>query len=155
MGSSRKVDVRLTMHMCRNRLAKVWFFGSGIIFILMIFQTIFGRYGDKSDQAWAWLLPSVLPNLSLIIGVLVVESQHKHVKKTKPDSKADVFMFRLSMNLSLAYLIILSITILLTPFAEAYNTPLTILKNSHFWLAPLQGLVCGALGAFFYQSKYS
>lgn len=132
---------------CKKRLTIVWFIGAGIIFAIVLLQSIFGRYADDAADAWGWFLPTVMPALSLIIGVLVADS----LRGTVRDRMIDPFMFRLTFSLSIAYFIIVLATILLQPFAP--GPPLALLNMSNLWLAPLQGLVIGALGAFFVRAE--
>lgn len=39
----------------------------------MVLQSIFGKFGTRVEEAWAWFLPTIMPTLSLIIGVLVLD----------------------------------------------------------------------------------
>lgn len=110
---------------------------------MMMLQTILGHYGDKASEAWAWLLPTIIPTLSLIIGTFVADTLGKSIQI----NIVDRFLYRLTSALSLAYLITVSLTILLSPFSIA--APLEIMKMSSFWLGPLQGLVGTAIGIFF------
>ena len=88
------------MTVCKRRLASLWFVGGGILLLLVILQTLLGGYGDKSGDAFGWLLPNIVPTLSLIIGVLVSDALGKGL----PGKEADRFLFRLSFGLSCAYL---------------------------------------------------
>lgn len=137
----------LLVRQAKKRLAVVWFSASGLLFLLVFLQTILGRYGDKAAEAWSWLLPTIVPTLSVIIGVLVMETRAKRARK-KP---AHTFVYRMAMTLSVAYLLLVGLTLLAIPVAEAQAalTPLKLMKMSHLWLAPCQGLVTAALGAFF------
>jgi len=139
--------MEITIADSRKRLATIWFISAGLLFILLLFQTIFGVYGDKAKDAWSWLLPTIMPTLSLIIGVLVADTFSKRSK----DEAVDKFIFQLSYFLSAAYLITVSITILLSPLSN--QPPLELMKLSNLWLAPFQGLVSAALGAFFVSGK--
>lgn len=145
--------MRIPMHTSKKRLAMVWFMGAGILFVVLILQTIFGRYGDKAREAWSWLLPSILPTLSLIIGGVVISSRISKGVETgvETEETIDQFAFQLSFFLSIAYLITVSLTIFLSPFSEL--PPLELMKQSNLWLAPFQGLVSAALGVFFVSKK--
>jgi hypothetical protein len=136
--------VRISIIKARKRIATVWFTGVSILFVVVLIQTILGHYGDKVREAWEWLLPNTMPTLSLIIGVLVADtlSSKKIGRKT-----VDVFIFRLAFFLSLAYLIIVGLTIFLSPFSDVAS--LELMKLSNLWLAPFQGLVSAVTGAFF------
>jgi hypothetical protein len=133
----------LTLRQCRKRLAVIWLIGSGILFFILIPQTIFKHYGEKAGEAWSWFLPMIMPTLSLIIGVLVWD----FLDKTIEVPGADGFMYRLSAIFSILYLLALGLTFFLSPFSPW--TPLELMKQSSLYLGPFQGLVAASLGAFF------
>ena len=136
----------LPMARCKRRLATVWFILSGLIFLLLVVQTVMGRYGDGATDAWGWFLPNVMPTLSLIVAVLVLDQMGKGART----GTADRFLFRLAISLSAAYLLLILLSILIQPFAAL--PPLQLMQQSNLWLGPLQGLVAGALGAFFIKT---
>lgn len=138
--------MRISMKECKNKLAIVWFLGSGFIILVVLFQTLFGRYADKSPLVWASIIPSLIPTLSLILGVLAADA----LSKKRPSKRmVDKNFFRISLYLSMSYLLILILPFFLMPFL--IQTPLEIIKDSQLWLMPLQGLITGTLGAFFYK----
>jgi len=139
--------MQVRMAICKRRLATVWFVGGGIVFLIVILQTVLGRFGDKAATAWGWLLPSIMPTLSLIIGVLVTDALGKGVEIAKGDS----FLYKVTLGLSVAYLGAVLLTILIAPFAPV--TPLRLMEQSNLWLGPMQGLVAASLGAFFIKRQ--
>lgn len=128
---------------CKKRLAVAWFIGAGVIFLVILLQSIFGRYTERIADAWGWFLPTVMPTLSLMIGVLVADT----FREFKQEKNIDPFMYKLALSLSVTYFLVALATIGLQPFSPV--PPLKLLNMSHLWLGPLQGLVAGALGAFF------
>jgi hypothetical protein len=88
-----------------------------------------------------------MPTLSLIIAVLVLDQLGKGVQMPRT---ADRFLFRLSIGLSAFYLLLILLSILIQPFTPL--PPLQLMQQSNLWLGPLQGLVVGAMGAFFIKS---
>jgi hypothetical protein len=140
--------MRVSMTGSKKRLAIIWFIGGGLLFLLLLIQTIFGRYGDRAKEAWAWLLPTIVPTLSMITaGVMVSGPLGKSLEK----KTVDQFAFRLSLVLSICYIITVSLTIFLSPFSEFPS--LELMKLSNLWLAPFQGLVSAALAIFFVSTK--
>jgi hypothetical protein len=131
---------------CKRRLATVWFALGGVIFLLLVIQTVMGYYGQRATDAWGWFLPNVMPTLSLIVGVLVLDQMGAGVKTRT----ADAFLYRLALGLSCAYLLLILLSILVQPFAPL--PPLELMQQSNLWLGPLQGLVAGTLGAFFIKA---
>ncbi len=106
--------MKISMRTCRTRLAVVWFIGAGFLFILFIFQTVFEHYGNKTTEAWGWLLPTVLPTLSLITGVFATDV----LGKSLTVKTVDQFLYRLTLSLSSLYLLAVSLTIFVRPLTN-------------------------------------
>jgi hypothetical protein len=131
----------LTMHTARKRLAVVWFAGAGVCFVVLLLISFFSADADPTGL-WDWFLPAIVPNLSLIIGVLV----YAH-RQTQTDTRIDPFLFRLAFWLSLLYVLLLLLPLLFFPLT---GKPLPeLLSISRLWLAAVQGLATGVMGAFF------
>lgn len=128
----------------KKRLAAVWFPGAGLIFLVVLAASILPD-GATASKLWTWFLPTVMPTLSLIVGVLVLDARGRIAAV----QEVDAFLFRLAFGLSAFYLIIVALTLLLTPFSAE------LLDRSQLWLAPVQGLTSAALGAFFVQRDAS
>ena len=129
---------------CKKSLTKIWFLGAGILFALIFFQTIFGKYSGQEEEAWSWFLPTVMPTLSLMIGVLIADAKSGFFKDER---KVDSFLFKLARSLSITYFVVVLLTILVQPYTTV--DALELLVRSNLWLGPLQGLVAASLGAFF------
>lgn len=136
----------ITVTHCKRWLAAIWFTGFGVIFFIVVIQSVLGHYGDAVDKVWGWLLPTVMPTLSLIVGVLVLDAA-KHAKRR---STTDRFLFVLTASLSGAYLLSVLLVILLQPLAAV--PPLQAMTQSNVWLGPFQGLVAAAMGGFFVRA---
>lgn len=134
---------RISMVESKKSLAKIWFVGAGFLFMLFFFQQIGGKYGKNADDAWSWLLPNIMPTLSLIIGILIKDASRK-----ESDTTVDRFLFRLSYGLSICYIAMIILMIMLSP-----TNPLEMMRQSKLFLGPLQGLVSATLGAFFITKK--
>ncbi len=131
----------LTMHTARKRLALVWFLGAAVCFVVLLFISFFSADADPTGL-WDWFLPAVVPNLSLIIGVLV----YAH-RQAQTDTRIDPFLYRLAFWLSLLYVLLLLLPLLFFPLT---GKPLPeLLSISRLWLAAVQGLATGVMGAFF------
>jgi len=138
--------MKISTKKCKKRLTILWFTGSGVLLLLFLLQTVLGHYGNKASEAWGWLLPNLMPTLSLIISVLIIDAFNKSKNK-----KVDSFFFKLSFSLSLVYIILILFTIILQPITLLSS--LELLKQSNLWLGPFQGLVSASLGAFFVKSE--
>jgi hypothetical protein len=130
----------------QRKLAVLWFCGGGIAALILIIQSISGYYADKVSDAWSWLLPYVLPTLTLIVSAVVADAAKKASNIT-----VDLFAYRSSFWLSVFYLLCLYLSLLAGNFTP-YG-PLQLMKMSVLWLGPLQGLVGIALGVFFVKRK--
>ncbi len=128
---------------CKRKLAALWFGGSGLIFLVLLLQTIFGHYGENVRDVWGWFLTSTMPTLSIIVGVLVTDA----LGKGRQVSQVDIFIYRLSFWLSVIYILLISLVISIQPFVIV--SPINLMRESHVWLGPFQGLVTASLGAFF------
>ena len=128
---------------CKVRLAQLWLAGSAALYGIVLAQSLIGYYGEEVADAWSWLLPTTLPTISLIVGVLLADA-HRKPKKT---DQVNRFVFQLAMGLSAFYLTVVLLTLLVQPVIEL--EPSEVMKRSNLWLAPLQGLVAAALGAFY------
>lgn len=137
----------MQMTAARKGLTKVWFTGGLFFLLLMIIKSLLNNYGSDTDKAWSWALPTIMPTLLLIVGVLV--GQQMSAKPT--EVTVDPFLYKLTFWLSVFYLTVVILTILLTPFAA--RTQIEVMQLSNFYLGPLQGLVGAAFGAFFVARK--
>ena len=140
----------IEFRLARVRLATIWYTFTTLLLIIFFIQTILGRYGDAVESAWAWLIPTVVPSLSLITGSLVIDFK----KISGKAKKADRFLFRLAFCLSIGYLLAVCLTVLSSPFAEQYAqiSVIDLFNLSQLWLGPFQGLVAASLGAFFVKT---
>jgi cytochrome bd-type quinol oxidase subunit 2 len=135
----------VSMREAKRRLARLWFVAAGVLFLIVLGQTVGNAYSGNADKAWAWLLPTVVPTLSLIIGVMVAEAH----QAGRTEAEVDGFIVSLAMALSWMYLLVVLATILVQPLVLSWTTRSEFLNLSHLWLAPLQGLVGAVLGALF------
>lgn len=137
----------MNLKQARDRLTKLWFTAGLAFLLLLIVQSLRGVYGDATQDVWSWALPTLMPTLLLIIGVLVGDHMNKKVE-TAPVSES---LFRLTYWLSAFYVAVVALTVLIAPISAM--SPLELMKMSNFWLGPLQGLVTGAFGVFFIVQK--
>lgn len=137
----------MTLTRSKWLFASVWLGGAGLVFMILVVQSLVGRYGSQSEDAWAWFLPTVMPTLSLIIGVLVSD-----FRSAKPDRQPLPVSARgllwLGVGLSVFYLLLVAVTILAQPFLQDVS-PIELMHRSNLWLGPLQGVTAGVLAAFF------
>jgi hypothetical protein len=151
MGTQRsKTDdsamPRMPLEESRAALSKLWFSGSLLPFLVLVVQSTLGKFSDHLQEVWAWFIPTVLPTLSLMVAVLgsaaLGEDDPRLVRKD---------FFHLAQKLSLAYIGLLSVTILIEPFSPLEG--IKLLTASNYWLTPMQGLVVAALSVLFTTAK--
>jgi hypothetical protein len=137
--------MRLPIRKCKVWLASIWFLGTGVIFVILFFQSVGGVYEPLTKDVWEWFLPNLMPTLSLIVGILALDAVGKVIQK----QTVDRFFFRLTLGLSGCYLILMVVTILSLLRWPGPNEKIAFLKMSSLWLGPFQGLVTASLGVFF------
>ena len=145
-------DDRLQMiHLDQVRwsLAKLWLSCAGIIFLILILQSVFGKYAAKVQEVWGWALPTLMPTLSLIITVLGASA----LKKDRDQTYVRRNYYQVSFWLSAAYLLLILAIILIEPFTK--REPVELMQLSNLWLGPFQGLVAAAIGVLFFSKESS
>lgn len=134
----------------QKRIATLWFVFSLIIFTLFFLQTLLGKFEDKNQEAWGWLLPIILPNLTLMLSIFLSDIHNKK-KNEANDSKVDVFFYRLTIGISFFYLGTILCIIIIQPLTS--KNIINLMSESLIFLGPLQALVSGSIGLFFVNKK--
>jgi len=144
MGDSQSKTL-IGGHEARRHLAVLWVFGALVLVVLVAAQSVFGAYRDKTADAWAWLVPTFLPTVMLVVGVLAAQAGGK----VSLPATVDGFFYRLTFLASLVYVLFVAATILVAPLSRW--TPLELMKLSNFWLSPVQSVVSACIAVFFVQ----
>jgi hypothetical protein len=145
----------LPLDKARWQLAILWFPCGGVIFIVLILQSLGGAYGEDVQRLWSWALPNFLPTLALMVSVFAADA----LKANKKTSYLVNRNFcRLSVWISAFYLIILTLSIVSFPLLNYFNNGsmhdrIKILQTSNLWLGPIQGLVVMVLGVLFFLKE--
>jgi hypothetical protein len=130
----------------QRRLLLIWLLGATPAVVLLLART-FGPNADEIERIWAWLLPSVMPTLSLVVGTYAATALTE-----SPDTKSvELLFFRVAATLSVAYLAIVTLAIWLYPLSPQPATK--TLERVGLVLGPVQGLVSACLGVFFISHK--
>jgi len=146
--SPQKPDDSILLDEVRWKLARIWLIMGGIFFLLLIIQSVMGKYAGKVQNVWGWALPTIMPTMSLIVTVLgagAVEDGKEDKTKVKKPFYLTVYW------LSVVYLGIVLGTLLAEPFTPFDSVELLNLSN--FWLGPFQGLVTSAMAVLFFTKK--
>ena len=136
--------MKVPMEKCTKKLAILWFISVGFLLLVLILQTLLGRYGEGAKDVWEWFLPTVLPTLCLIGGVFRMDTS----KKIK---EVDRFVYRLSFFSSAFYLLTIYLVFFLQPFSIL--GPIEMMKQANLGLSPLQGIVAALTGRFFVKGE--
>lgn len=136
------VEGRLPLWQARNRLLRLWIIGAAVPALVLVIQSNLGKYGDDVRDVWSWFIPTTVPTIALMVGVLGGTALGNSTGRTVRKGFYDVTFW-----LSCGYLATLSLVILMEPFSPQPGPEL--FPNSNYWLTPLQGLVVAALGYLF------
>ena len=137
----------MSLDAVRARLSAVWLGGASLILILVVLQSLLGKYQTKTQEAWGWLLPILMPTLGMIVSVLGY---------TALEPRASSFVVRkvfvrIAVWLSIFYQLLILLTLLVQPFVG--TDPIDLMHTSNLWLGPFQGLVGSALGVLFVSKQ--
>lgn len=137
----------ISLDAVRARLSVVWLGGASLILLLVVLQSLLGKYQTKTQEAWGWLLPTIMPTLGMIVSVLGY---------TALETRASSFVVRkvfarIAIWLSVFYQALILLTILIQPFVG--TDPIDLMHTSNLWLGPFQGLVGSALGVLFVSKQ--
>ncbi|HZW82457.1 MAG TPA: hypothetical protein VFF14_03420 [Candidatus Deferrimicrobium sp.] len=141
--------MKVSMLKSQMRLMLVWVIGCAILLLLAWLQIIFGHYGENSRDVIEWLLPSIIPTVSLVTGVWAKDA----IKKSRSTKKVARATYRVVLLVSIFYLAFIVLIFAIQPFVP--SDPLKVLKDSGLILAPLQGVVCVFIGIFFTEESES
>lgn len=140
----------MTLRQAKWRMTTIWLAGSVLVFLILVGQSLAGYYEPRTQDAWSWFLPTVMPTLSLMVGTLVADYRRERPEEVARPKPVGGPLFGLAAGLSLLYLLLVALSILIQPFLSQ-TSPLELMQRSNLWLGPLQGLTAGALAAFFHS----
>lgn len=135
---------RITLESARTRLMVVWSIGAALVFVVLMLESILSnKFSTHLQELWAWFVPTVVPSLALMLGVVGADALAEHSERRTVKRP----FFLIAAGLSAFYLSILSLTVFLEPFSQRQGMDLFTVSN--FWLTPIQGLVVAAIGVLF------
>ena len=140
----------IALEFVRNRLAGLWIIGSLVIFSLVIYQSLARVYADRIQDVWEWLLPTLIPTLTMIVTVVASTA----FMSSAPSAVVRKSFYRIALGLSVFYLVLILFTILSLPaFNRIVSAQIDSLHTSNLWIGPIQGIVASALGVLFVSKK--
>jgi hypothetical protein len=129
---------------CQMKLAILWLVGSALPLFSMLILTLRDYWGGKEQEAWGWLLPAVIPILTLIVGS-VAATGDQNVSRDVPK-----LTYRVALWLSFFYLFAVIFTLGMTPYDADHLKPL---HKSSWMLGAIQGLIGTSMGVFFSSAR--
>lgn len=136
----------LTLHRAKWIMALLWIVSFAVLLLLLALQSLFGHYAPRTQDAWNWFLPAIVPTVSLIAGVLVIDFQTGR-EREDASKFIDTLLFPVALWLSVFYLLLVAVSIMVQPLLRM--PPLEVMQLSSLWLVPMQALTVGVLAAFF------
>lgn len=134
------------LYNCQRKLVVLWLVGSAIPLLTMLIQSLTGFWQGKDQEAWGWVLPALLPTLTLIVGSIVAtDSKSESEKREVPR-----LTYRIALWISTFYLFAV---LLILGSVAGKTQPLEPLHRSSWLLGAVQGLVGTSLGVFFSSAR--
>src|SRR5215217_1083008 len=88
----------------------IWGLARGLLFAVVIAQTLMGKFGSRDAEVWGWFLPSILPTLSLIVAVYGREAFRDETRRSVRKTP-----YVIAVAISVFYLAVLTISIIFQP----------------------------------------
>lgn len=126
-------------------LAILWMVGASGISLLALIRTVQGYY-EQPDVLWNWLLPTILPTVTLIVASRVAST-------TGARRRVDLFSFRTAFGASAFYLLVVFSVLLLAASPLLGVAPSSLQNRTGAFLAAMQGIVSAAIGRYFAKSN--
>jgi hypothetical protein len=115
----------LSLDSARNRLAVLWgVLGTPILLILVV-QSLLGKFGANVQNAWGWFLPTILPTVGMIITVLGYTAFSPKFSNSVVRSG----FFWAAFSVSGIYLLLVSMSILIQPFVPNRDPIVLFLRH--------------------------
>jgi hypothetical protein len=105
---------------------------------------------DHTVDVWKWLLPNLLPTLTMMVSALAASA---FIQNERSTVRRD--FYHSAMGLSVFYLVTVAGLLLSQPIANPTSATdqLNSLRTSNIATGPLQGLVAAAIGVLFATGK--
>lgn len=148
----------------RRKLLLIWCIGFAVPFFLFMFQFGFGKYGTKASEVLGWLTSLIVPTILLMLGVMtsnpvvnvehpdkpeseLTEKEKEEIEKQRAKEEEDRFYFKLTVSLSIFYLLIVTGFFVLEPMFS--KKPQELMRDSKILLAVFDSGITLLIGYFF------
>jgi len=141
--------VQLTSLAQKLILTAIWWgFGILLISVFMWLSSVDSVFGLKQDIAVDWLLPHLIPTMTLT-GAAAYAGSDKAAAREKPTGKAPFVLACVASVFYLALLSFIIVTTLAGSPQESANGVVDALLSKNKILGVFQGLAASAIGVFF------
>lgn len=135
-------------------LVILWLLGAAFPFAAIFLQTTVGNAfasggTDQSTRVWEWFLPTVVPTLGLVVGVVANNELRESARRLAERRRVSSFFFRITFGISSFYLLLVGLLPILTAAKSTAEDKLMLLGKSHLFLPPVQAIAATALAVFF------
>src|SRR5712692_2476772 len=115
----------MTRGQAQLSLSLLWVLAIFPLLILLVLQSILGKYGNEWDTPWNWFAPLVFPSLSLMISAWVEGSN-----KARAARAANSTLCWGTILLSIGYITLLYAVVIVHPFSD---TPIQSTFRNSSW----------------------
>ncbi|MEG3181892.1 hypothetical protein [Sphingomonas sp. LT1P40] len=133
----------------RRLITLVWWLGGALLILLVLGLAAVPSVSRDTHELLGWLLPHVLPSMTLTGAVAYFAGPPKTVD-TKPEEMK--FLFRLALTASVFYLLVLVIVIIVSLLALSRGQQGILVERLQDWnivIGVMQALPASAIGVFF------
>jgi hypothetical protein len=135
---------QIPLKTAQRRLALAWIIGAGATLVVALIRSIQDYY-KEIDILWNWLLPTVVPTLTLVVGTITELRQSRRT--------VDRFVYSFAMGASVVYLTIVFALLVFVATPSVGVTPSYLQSRTGAVLAIFQGIASISIGRFFVKTE--
>ena len=132
-----------------------WFVAMVLTFLAFIFYSfaIPQLFGDRTQEAWQWLLPNILPPIGALFGINLAQNyaatkESGNGKEDEGKANQTAPASYVSVPYAIAFSWFFIVALLISVFGVMFSpSPLDFLNTSSLWLAPLLAVAMGMVVA--------
>jgi hypothetical protein len=146
---STEIRRKLSLHQARNRLTWTWLAMTGPLLLIVILQSITGKYGQTGFESLTgigWLFQAVLPTASVMIAPITLPIN----PAVETRSVENLTLLWITICSFVFYFVILYAIILLEPMTDMSLQ--TLMAMSAWFLAPIQAFILTLVSKFFLEA---
>jgi hypothetical protein len=129
----------------RKKFLWLWLGFTAFIVLLIIAQTLTSKFEGIEIKAWVWTFANLLPVLLLLLSAVLLNKN--------PSKVLFQATFRTIFFASLAYLIVLILTLFAIPYATQQWSIEAYFSKSYLWLMPFQAVLLIAFGILYFKKE--